>query len=201
MNEESSEPEFESIKVGGQPVLAAFSLVAGTVVTLFCVWLVLGGWPNGQVPSSGLLAFLPAQFWGVLGTGWFGFLTLRGLRGLRSDSPRLEITEEGLINRSFVLSSGLIRWHEIETIRSLSFHAAEIVLRDPAEYHRRQPLWRRIASRLMSVIRMGPTTIFTLDLALPRGRAIDLVDRQLDVRELQQLEEQGLLGALDQETA
>jgi hypothetical protein len=196
----SIEPDTDAIKIAASPITSSFTLMIAIVVVMMSVGVILGGWSGGQTPPW-VIGDLPARFWGVLGVAWFGFAAIRSLRGLLGRPHRLEISERGIINRTGLVSSGLIPWSEIEMINPRTFYAVEMVLRDPVGFRRRQPLLRRFVMALLSLCRAGPTMLFSLDLAVTPSEMVELVDDRLEAHELAAMRSGALLGSPDQETA
>jgi hypothetical protein len=190
----------DAIEIAASPMMSSLTLVVGIMVVVISIGVILGGWSGGQA-RPWAMGDLPARFWGVLGVVWFGFLAVRSLRGLLGRPHRLEISKRGIINRTGLVSSGLIPWSEIEMINPRTLYAVEIVLRDPVGFRHRQPLLRRFVMALLSWCRAGPTMLFTLDLAVIPREKVELVDDRLEAHELAAMSRDPPVGPTDQETA
>ena len=82
---------------------------------------------------------------GTLCSTFYGHNVLRLLRDRR---PALQISEEGVLNRTYSWSAKLVPWEEILEIRKTRLPGVlEIVLRDPEAFRRRQTLTTRIWMR------------------------------------------------------
>ncbi len=111
------------------------------------VLIVLYGWPDGGPPS--LLNSLLPRLGGAIGTLSSFFLGHNVVRLLRDHRPALQISEEGVLNRTYSWSAKLVPWEDILEIRKTPFPGVlEMVLRDPEAFRRRQTLTTRICMRI-----------------------------------------------------
>ena len=111
------------------------------------VLLALNGWPGGGSPS--LLGSLLPRLGGAMGTLLSFFLGQNVVRLLRDHRPALQISEEGVLNRTYSSSAKLVPWEDILEIRKTRLPGVlEMVLRDPEASRRRQPLTTRIWMRI-----------------------------------------------------
>ena len=141
------------------------------------------GWTSGRLP--GFLGFLPHQFWGVLGTLYFSTMGLYTLRLALSPKPALSLSEDGVLNRTYLSSGTLVPWEDILEIKRTRVPGVRtIVLRDPAAFRRRQTLMGRFIMRLTTILGLGPLPIHMWQL---KARWVEVDSRLEDGLQASQL--------------
>ncbi len=164
MREESSDRAITQTDVGARTWSYVVELVFWVVLFLACALLLLKGWPGSEFPDS--LGSLIARLAGAFGAAWSVMLGRNVVRLLREDRPTLQISEEGVLNRTYSASAGFVPWEEILEIRRTRLPTVlEIVLRDPQAFRKRQTLTTRILMRSTSLFGSGPLLVY-----LPRLR-------------------------------
>ena len=157
------------------------------------VFLVLYGWPDGGPPSL-LNSFLP-RLGGAIGTLLSFAFGQDVVRRLRDPRPALQISEEGVLNRTQWSSTKLVPWEDILEIRKTRFPTLlEIVLRDPEVFRRRQTLTIRI---YMSLPGRGQFLVYLPSLNAPKAEVFHELVAALDAVELAAVRDQRLLDDPD----
>ncbi len=161
------------------------------------VLIVLIGWPGGGSPS--LLGSLLPRLGGAIGTLLSLFFGHNVVRLLHDHRPALQISEEGVLNRTYSWSAKLVPWEDILEIRKTPLPGVlEMVLRDPEAFLRRQTLttriWMRIHARFFGP---GQFLVYLPQLSASRAEVFDQLVAALDVVELAAVRDQRLLDDPD----
>ena len=134
-----------------------------------------------------------------MGTLLSFFLGQDVLRLLRDPRPALEISEEGVLNRTYSWSAKLVPWEDILEIRRTRFPGVlEIVLRDPEAFRRRQTLTTRIWMRIHARF-FGPRQflVYLPQLKASRSEVFHELVAALDAVELAGVRDERLLDDPD----
>jgi len=169
--------------------LWGFLLVVSALIALI-------GWPGGGSPS--LIWSLLPRLGGAMGTVLFFGLGRNVVRLLRDPRPALQISEEGILNRTYSSSAELVPWEDVLEIRKTRFPTVlEMVLRDPEAFRRRQTLTTRIWMRFTSLFLPGPSLVYLPQLKASRAEVLHQLVAALDAVELAAVREQRLLDDPD----
>ncbi len=76
------------------------------------------------------LAVLSATAWGPLGLIIFGAHAVWAFRRLLDPRPRIRLSSDGIVDKNFWYSPGLIPWEEILDVRSTRLGLIEVDLKD-----------------------------------------------------------------------
>ena len=137
-----------------------------------------------------------------MGTVLFFALGRNVVRLLRDPRPALQISEEGILNRTYSSSAELVPWEDVLEIRKTRFPTVlEMVLRDPEAFRRRQTLTTRIWMRFTSLFLPGPFLVYLPQLNASRAEVLHQLVAALDAVELAAVREQRLLDDPDGPTA
>lgn len=122
------------------------------------------------------------------------------LQLLRRRSPPLELSEEGILNRTYWNATTLARWDEIVDIRKTRYSwIFEVALSDPDAFRKRQTLPIRLMMRMTSLLGIGVLPLYMPQLATPRDEAVRQLSEALDARQLAAIRDQRRLEAGDGE--
>lgn len=139
--------------------------------------------------AIGYLASLADLTW----LSWLGWAALVGFgaatavilaRALRP-GPTVVLTRDGIVDRTTLAPTGLVRWDEITVVRKKeigrgrgSERLLEVVLRDPETFHARErsPL-RRLADRYRRALKHPDVSIPSSMVSAPIQQVIDDVQR------------------------
>ncbi len=172
-------------------------LLVHLTLVVACVLGVIFGLPWPDLP--GILGLVIPRLVGVLGTAVFGYASWNVVRLLRDPRPALQITGEGVLNRTYWATTTLVPWEEILEIRNTRVTGAlEIVLRDPRAFRDRQTLGPRMFMRLGSLLGRPPFLIFLPQLKASRREVFDELQAAHSAKELTALREHRLLGESDE---
>ena len=118
------------------------------------------------------------------------------LQLLRSRQPPLQLSEEGILNRTYWNATTLARWDEVVDIRETRYSwISEIVLSDPQAFRKRQILPIRVMMRVTSFLGVGVLPLYMPQLATPRDEAARQLSEALEARQLAAIREQRRLEA------
>lgn len=134
---------------------------------------------------AGLMAVLGAVSstvwgWGPVGLVFFGVYTVFALTRLLSGRVRLQVGEDGIVDRTFWYSPGLIPWGEILDIRSTRFGFIEVELRDEAALLARLSPLSRWARWKFPLYGLGPAAIVPWGLEAKRSELIEVLQSAHD---------------------
>jgi len=164
----------KAFEAKGNDVLVTGHLMASVLLLLASVVVLAFGWP-GATPRP--FRGLPHEAWGVLGILTFGWGTLWSSRFLFDREPRLRISAEGILNRTYWTAPILIPWTEVVEIRSKGLPGVrEVVLRDPTSWLVHQPRTVRAWAWITRLFGLGPVPLNLWALAA----TWDEVDEQLE---------------------
>ncbi len=188
-NPDSTSEPFEAYPYRMMFVAAS---VASVVFVLASLGVLIGGWPRD--PLLGLLGFLPHQFWGALGVLYFSIMGLDSFRRVLNPTPALTISEDGVLNRTYLSSGTFVPWEDVLEIQKARFPGIrKIVLRDPAAFRRRQTRLGRMIMRLTALMGLGPLPVHLWQLNAPWVDAVSQLEGGLELFQLRSVQEQQLL--------
>ena len=144
----------------------AFLAVVGVAYGAVAAGFAAAGWP--------VLACAA-----MVGVGWAGYRMV-------STQVRLRISEEGIEDRSYWYTGGLIAWDEILDVRAGPWGSIEIDLRDEAAHWQRlSPLRQIQRAKLQMFYRLGPAAIIPWGLEGSRPEVLEALQEGLDTVELE----------------
>lgn len=118
------------------------------------------------------------------------------LQLLRRRVPPLELSEEGILNRTYWNATALARWDEVIDIRKTRyFWIFEVALSDPNAFRKRQILPIRVMMRMTSLLGIGVLPLYMPQLATPRDEAARQLSEALEARQLAAIRDQRRLEA------
>ncbi len=150
--------------------------------TFFVSWFV------GMTTFAVALATVPG--WGPLVAVVLGAHALWALRRLFDRRPRIQITSEGIVDRNFWYSPGLIRWEEIIDVYSKGLGLIEVELKDEIAFWDRLSPLRQIPRYKLQLLGFGPTLITPWGLELSGSEVLDMLQAGLDEHVLQSAQEE-----------
>ena len=166
------------------------------VLLVLCALVALIGWPGGGSPS--LLGFLLPRLGGAIGALVFFALGRNVVALLRDHRPALQISEEGVLNRTYSSSAKLVPWEDILEIRETRLPTVlEIVLRDPEAFRRRQTLTTRLWMRFTSLFAPGQFLVYLPQLDASQADVLHQLVDALDAVEFAAVRDQRLLDDPD----
>ena len=197
MHEDSTESAVAPREIRARKSSYAVELVMWGLVLVVSVLITLNGWPGGGSPS--LLGAVLARLGGAMGALASFFLAQNVVRLLRDPRPALQISEEGVLNRTYSWSAKLVPWEDILEIRKTRLPGVlEIVLRDPEAFRRRQTLttriWMRIHARFFGP---GQFLVYLPQLNASRAEVFRELVAALDAVELAGVADERLLDDPD----
>lgn len=89
-------------------------------------------------------------------------------------TPALIITDEGITDATGIVTGGLIRWDEVESVSKIALHghySLAIQLTDPSKYLARLPRWKRLLLSPTAAEFGTPCLIAETELAVPLDQA------------------------------
>ncbi len=89
-------------------------------------------------------------------------------------TPALVITDEGITDTTGIVTGGLIRWSEIQSVSKIALHGQHslaIQLTDPSQYLARIPRWKRFLLAPTAAEFGTPCLIAETELAVPLDQA------------------------------
>ena len=155
-------------------------------VLFLLVWLVGSG--------ALLLASTLSWGWGILGMFVFGGHTGWALFRLLRRKARLRITEEGIIDRTFWHSPGLIPWEQIIRVRPARWGMISVEIRDEDEFMAKQSTLANLARIKFLMFNLGPAAIYSLPLQGSRKKLLQALEAGLDAHELARVRQERALG-------
>jgi hypothetical protein len=133
----------------------------------------------------GVYRSLLFTFFGLIGAPMSLAAVRNVLQFLKDPRPALRISEEGILNRTFLSSMTMVPWEEVVDIRKTRHRwILEIVLRDPDWFRARQTPLVRFSMRSRERMGYGPFAVFLPQIDAPRE---EVTRRLLDVVEARQL--------------
>ena len=197
MHEDTTESAVAPREIRARKWTYVVELVLWVLLLVPSVFLVLYGWPDGGPPS--LLNSLLPRLGGAIGTLSSFFLGHSLVRLLRDHRPALQISEEGVLNRTYSWSAKLVPWEDILEIRKTPLPGVlEMVLRDPEAFLRRQTLTTRICMRIHArFFGPGQFLVYLPQLSASRAEVFDQLVAALDAVELAAVRDQRLLDDPD----
>lgn len=143
------------------------------------------------------LAIASATFsgWPVFLAIPFGVYAVWALRRLFDRRPRIQITPEGIVDRNFWYSPGLIRWEEIIDVYSKGLGLIEVELKDEIVFWERLSPLRQMARYKRQLFGFGPALITSWGLERSGPEVVDMLQAGLDEHVLQSAQEERLLPA------
>ena len=193
MQEDSAESAVAPREIRARKWTYVVPLVWWVLLLVPSVFLVLYGWPDGGPPS--LLNSLLPRLGGAIGTLLSFASGQNVVRLLRDRRPGLQISEEGVLNRTLWSSATLVPWEDILEIRKTRVPTlVEIVLRDSKAFRRRQTLTMRI---YMSLPGRGQFLVYLPKLNAPMAEVFHELVAALDAVELAAVRDQRLLDDPD----
>ena len=197
MHEDTTESAVAPREIRARKWTYVVELVLWVLLLVPSVFLVLYGWPDGGPPS--LLNSLLPRLGGAIGTLSSFFLGHNVVRLLRDHRPALQISEEGVLNRTYSWSAKLVPWEDILEIRKTRLPGVlEMVLRDPEAFRRRQTLTTRIMMRIHARF-FGPGLflVYLPQLNASKAEVFHQLVAGLDAVELAAVRDQRLLDDPD----
>jgi hypothetical protein len=190
--ENDGERKVVPCEYGGRTWSYVVELGVLVVIIVVSVLLLVEGGPG---VGSNLIGPLLSRLVGAAGVVLGLMLTGNVVQLLRGKSPALQITPEGVLNRTYSATAALVSWDEILDVRKTRKPAVlEIVLRDPETFCKRQTLTTRLFMRAASLfVGPGRFLVFLPQLGGPRTEVLDRLRGALDVVELAAVRDQRLL--------
>ena len=122
----------------------------------------------------------------------FGIHAVWALSRLFARRPRIQITSEGIVDRNFWYSPGLIRWEEIIDVYSRGLGFIEVELKDETAFWERLSPLRQIARYKFQLFGYGPALITPWGLERSGSEVVDMLQAGLDEHVLQTARVEGL---------
>ena len=173
----------------------------GFFAVAFAISIVLCVVSGAGVVAGGSEVVLRALLSALLGLGGAIVSTAGGLNALqllRDRRPALQVTEEGILNRTYWNATTLVPWDEVVDVRRSRFSwITEIVLTDPGAFRSRQILPIRIMMRVTSLFGIGSLPVYLPQVAASRQEVSRLLHHALDASQLAEIREQRRLEAAD----
>ena len=195
MQEDSTESAVAPLEIHVRKWTYAVELVFVGSLLVVSVLVALNGWPEGGSPN--FLGSLLPRLGAAIGGTWLSFFLGHNLvRRLRDPRPALQISEEGVLNRTYSWSAKLVPWEDILEIRKAPRLpvALEMVLRDPEAFRRRQTLstriWMRVHARFSGP---GRFLVYLPSLNAPKAEVFHELVASLDAVELAAVRDRRLL--------
>ena len=129
------------------------------------------------------IATIPMGY-GLLGGLFFGGYAAWTLWRLIDKRPRLFITDEGIVDRTYLWSPGLIRWDEILDFRPARWGLISVRLRDEQAFWDRLPLFAKFAAGKAQLHGLGPAFIVGWALEASRSELLDALESGADAHAL-----------------
>ena len=197
MREDSTESAVAPLEIRARRGSYVGELFMWGSLLVVSVLVALNGLPGGG--SGSVLGSLLPRLGGALGIVLSSFLGHNVVRLLRDHRPALQISEEGVLNRTYSWSAKLVPWEDILEIRKTPLPGVlEMVLRDPEAFRRQQTLgtriWMRIHARFFGP---GRFLVYLLQLNAPKAEVFDQLVAGLDAVELAAVRDQRLLDDPD----
>lgn len=162
--------------------LTSVQVLASLVVMVLCVSLLIGGWSG---PASPPVLGLPPRLFGAIGTLYSMWAFSWSFRFLLDRRPRLSISADGILNRTYWHVATVIPWNEVVEVRKTGIPGIrEVVLRDPQRWLRGQPASVRAGSRVTRLLGMGRIPLNLWVLSDSRVHVDEQVQAALDHFEL-----------------
>ena len=198
MHEDSTESAVAPREIRARKGSYVVELVLWGSLIVVSALLALNGWPGGG--SGSVLGSLLPRLGGAIGTLLSSFVGHNVVRLLRDPRPALQISEEGVLNRTYSWSAKLVRWEDILEIRKTRLPGVlEMVLRDPEAFRRRQTLttriWMRIHARFFGP---GLFLVYLPQLNASKAEVFHQLVAGLDAVELAAVRDQRLLDDPDE---
>ena len=176
---------FRIFEAGFFAVLFVFAL---TAIVLTGVGLLAG-------EVSGVFRPLLVAFLGSIGVLVSVAGGLNALQLLRDERPALQVSEAGILNRTYWSATRLVPWNEVIDVRPTRFSwISEIVLADPEAFRSRQVLPIRIMMRVTSLFGIGSLPVYLPQFAASREEVSRRLTEVLEARELAAIREHRRLG-------
>jgi len=122
----------------------------------------------------------------------FGIHALWALRRLFFRRPRVRITAEGIVDRNFWYSPGLIRWEDIIDVYSTGLGLIEVELKDEMAFWERLSPLGQMARYKLQLLGYGPALITPWGLERSGSEVVDMLQAGLDEHVLQSAQVEGL---------
>lgn len=179
MREEPSNPAIPESDIVARTWTYVVELVAWLVLCLASALLMVNGWPGTELP--GFLGSLLARLAGAGGTLLFAVLANNIVRLLRDPRPALQISEEGVLNRTYSASTELVPWEDILEVRKNWLPTVlAIVLKDPDAFRKRQTLTTRLFMEATSLFGPGPFLVYLPQLRRSKQEVLTELSAGLD---------------------
>ena len=196
MHEDTSESALAPREIRARRWTYVAELVVWGLLLVVSTLIALVGWPGGGSPS--LLWSLLPRLGGAIGALLFFDHGRNVVRLLRDHRPALQISEEGVLNRTYSSSAELVPWEDILEIRETRLPTVlEMVLRDPEAFRKRQTLTTRFWMRFTSLFGPGPVLVYLPQLKASKAEVIHQLAAALDAVELAAVRDQRLLDDPD----
>jgi hypothetical protein len=153
--------------------------------------LLYGSWCVGTAGLAAALATVSGP--GPLLAVVFGVHAVWALRRLFDGRPRIQITSEGIVDRNFWYSPGLIRWEEIIDVYSSRFGLIEVELKNEVAFWERLSPLRQIARYKLQLLGFGPALITPWGLDRSGPEVVDLLQEGLDSHVLRSARREGMV--------
>ena len=119
--------------------------------------------------------------WGAAGIGFFGLQGVWSLLRVLDRRPRLIVTEEGVIDRTYLLlSPGLIPWSEIARFEPSRLGMIRVELRDEGAFWARLSPLQKFAAGKLHLYGLGPAAIQSWVLDSSQSDFLDELDFAAD---------------------
>lgn len=121
---------------------------------------------------------------------------LNAVQLLRDDRPALQVSHEGILNRTYWSATRLVPWDEIVDIRETRYPwILEVVLTDPRAFRSRQILPIRIMMRATSLLGVGTLPVYLPQFVASGEEASRRLYEAIEARQLTSIREQRRLEA------
>jgi hypothetical protein len=171
-------PPFAPVALYDDEQMWAASTGANLMIVLVCLALASGGSVVGGV-----------------GALYFGARIVYLARRLIGKVPRVLLTEDGVIDRSFFYSVGLIPWEDIVEVRHKGMGMVNVTVRDPDKLLAPLGVHQLFMIGWMQLWGFGPIAINSWTLDRTSRELVDLLDEGMDAYALRALRSDHELGS------
>jgi len=149
-------------------------------------------WGTITSVAGGLLGVsITSWVWGPALLPVFGSYAVWALYRLLTRRARLTITAEGIVDRTFWFSPGLIPWSEVIDVRPAGIGMIDIDLKDEQVFMDRLSLLSSLARWKFPLLRLGPAAVNPWVLEASQGRIVEALQNGLDEYVLQATHKSG----------
>lgn len=137
-------------------------------------------WGTVAVATGALALASSGTGLGPFGLVLFGGYATWAVSRLLHRPVRLAVNAQGIVDRTFWFSPGLIPWSEIVDVRPGRFGFIDIELRDEAAFMERLPPLRRLARWKFALYGLGPAAMNPWPLPASRREIVEALESGLD---------------------